>query len=80
MYDFSQYIIVCCTIYTHLLAISQHYGEFEITVSRGEWRGKECYMIHVTEETIVQDVPKVINIIGKYKMILQLWYRLLHTL
>lgn len=35
-------------------------------MSRAEWQGKLCYMIHVTEETIVEDIPKVVNIIGSY--------------
>ena len=35
-----------------------------ISVNRAEWQGKECHMIHITEETIVEDVPKAINIIG----------------
>ncbi|XP_028396250.1 ciliogenesis-associated TTC17-interacting protein-like [Dendronephthya gigantea] len=40
------------------------FGEFEITVSHAEWQGKECYMIHITEECIVMDIPKVTNIIA----------------
>ena len=40
------------------------FGEFEIAVNRAVWQGKECYMIHVTEENIVNDVPKVTNIIA----------------
>ena len=44
---------------------AQDFGEFEIAVNRAVWQGKECYMIHVTEENIVNDVPKVTNIIGR---------------
>ena len=40
------------------------FGEFEIGINSAVWQGRECYMIHVTEENIVNDVPKVTNIIA----------------
>ncbi|XP_046846628.1 ciliogenesis-associated TTC17-interacting protein-like isoform X4 [Xenia sp. Carnegie-2017] len=43
---------------------NKNYGEFELTISDGEWRGMQCYMIHLTEENIDADAPKLMSIIA----------------
>ena len=51
-------------IVINYIVFFQDSGEFKITVSRGEWHGKNCYVVHVTEETLRDTVSRVVNIIG----------------